>query len=146
MDAMDTTGNNNTASAPPSMEQAFQAFMEQIAQSNAINQQMVQGLQTILQQGVNTPQQKKKKEKLPQLSEFDGTRSKYDGWEIEAKNKIKTDGKAIGTEMDQLRYIFARLRGNARNMCLAFVRAKQEDESGSGIQLLEYLASTYSDP
>jgi hypothetical protein len=120
--------------------------MQQVAQSNAISQQTLQGLHNVLQQGVHTSQQKERKEKLPQLSEFDGTRSKYDGWEIEARNKIKTDGKAMGSEMDQLRYIFARLRSNARNMCLAFVRAKEEDESGSGAQLLDYLACTYSDP
>lgn len=131
---------------PPSMEQTFHAFMQQMVQSNAINQQTLQGLQNVLQQSTTPPQPKKRKEKLPQLSEFDGTRSKWDGWEIEARNKIKTDGRAIGSDMDQLRYIFARLRSNARNMCLAFVRAKEENEDGSGTQLLEYLASTYSDP
>jgi hypothetical protein len=99
-----------------------------------------------LQQGVQASQQKERIENLPQPSEFDGTRSKYDGWEIEARNKIKTDGNAMGSEMDQLQYIFARLRGNARNMCLVFVRAKEEDENESGIQLLNYLACTYSDP
>jgi hypothetical protein len=99
-----------------------------------------------LQQGVQASQQKERIENLPQPSEFDGTRSKYDGWEIEARNKIKTDGNAMGSEMDQLQYVFARLRGNARNMCLVFVRAKEEDENESGIQLLNYLACTYSDP
>jgi hypothetical protein len=99
-----------------------------------------------LQQGVQASQQKERIENLPQPSEFDGTRSKYDGWEIEARNKIKTDGNAMGSEMDQLQYVFARLRGNARNMCLVFVRVKEEDENESGIQLLNYLACTYSDP
>jgi hypothetical protein len=138
--------DDDTASAAPlSIEQAFLAFTQQMAQSNAINQQTIQGLQNILQQIANAPQQERKKEKLPQLSEFDGTRSKYDGWELEARNKIKTDGVAIGPEMDQLRYIFARLRGNARSMCLAFMRTKEKDNNGSGVQLLEYLAATYSD-
>jgi hypothetical protein len=146
MDPMDATDTGNATGAPPSMEQAFQVFMQQVAQSNAISQQTLQGLQKVLQQGVQASQQKERKEKLPQLSEFDGTRSKYNGWEIEVRNKIKTDGNAMGSEMDQLRYVFARLCGNARNMCLAFVRAKEEDESGSGIQLLNYLACTYSDP
>jgi hypothetical protein len=35
------------------------------------------------------------KEKLPQLSEFDSTCSKYNGWEIEARYKIKTDGNTM---------------------------------------------------
>jgi hypothetical protein len=147
LDTMDTSeqmADNNTT--PPTMEQTFHAFMQQMVQSNAISQQTLQGLQRVLEQGTNPPQTKKRKEKLPQLSEFDGTRSKWDGWEIEARNKIKTDGRVIGTDMDQLRYIFARLRSNARNMCLAFVRTKEEDENGSGSQLLDYLASTYSDP
>jgi hypothetical protein len=146
MDPMDATDTGNATGTPPSMEQAFQVFMQQVAQSNAISQQTLRALQNVLQQGVQASQQKERKEKLPQLSEFDGTRSKYNGWEIEARNKIKTDGNAMGSEMDQLRYVFARLRGNARNMCLAFVRAKKEDKSGSGIQLLNYLACTYSDP
>jgi hypothetical protein len=93
--------DDDTASAAPlSIEQAFLAFTQQMAQSNAINQQTIQGLQNILQQIANAPQQERKKEKLPQLSEFDGTRSKYDGWELEARNKIKTDGVAIRPEMD----------------------------------------------
>lgn len=135
-----------TTPSAPSMEQALLAFMQQMAQSNIVNQRTLQGLQSILQHNTTSQPQDKKKEKLPQLSEFDGTRSKYDGWEIEAQNKIKTDGEAIGTEMDQLRYVFARLRGSARNMCLAFVRAKEAEEDGSGTQLLKYLAATYSDP
>lgn len=146
MDPMDTAGSSSTTGAPPSMEQAFQAFLQQMVQSNTINQQTLQGLQDVLQHNAHVSQRKERKEKLPQLSEFDGTRSKYDGWEIEARNKLKTDGKAMGSEMDQLRYIFARLRNNARNMCLAFVRAKEEDGNGSGAQLLDYLACTYSDP
>jgi hypothetical protein len=146
MDPMDATGPSSTTGAPPSMEQTFQAFLQQMVQSNAINQETLQGLQNVLQQNTHISQRKERKEKLPQLSEFDGTRSKWDGWEIEARNKIKTDGKAMGSEMDQLRYIFARLRSNARNMCLAFVRAKEEEGDGSGAQLLDYLASTYSDP
>jgi hypothetical protein len=48
--------------------------MQQMAQSNAINQQTIQGLQNNLQQNANAPQQERKKEKLPQLSEFDGNR------------------------------------------------------------------------
>jgi hypothetical protein len=146
MHPMDTTGSSSTTSAPSSIEQAFQAFLQQMTQSNAINQQTLQGLQNVLQQNAHVSQRKERQEKLPQLSEFDGTRSKFDGWEIEARNKVKTDGKAMGSEMDQLRYIFARLRSNARNMCLAFVRAKEEEGSGTGIQLLDYLACTYSDP
>lgn len=138
--------NNNAANAPPTMEQTFHAFMQQMVHNNNISQQTLQGFQRVLEQGINPPQPKKRKEKLPQLSEFDGTRSKWDGWEMEAKNKIKTDGKAIGSDMDQLRYIFARLRSNARNMCLAFVRAKEEEGNGSGSEILGYLASTYSDP
>jgi hypothetical protein len=51
-----------------------------------------------------------------------------------AKNKIKTDGRVIGSDMDQLWYIFARLYSNAQNMCLAFVRAEEEDKNGSGSQ------------
>jgi hypothetical protein len=141
---MDTTSSSHTT--PSSMEQAFQSFLQQVAESNAINQQTLQGLQTVLQQNAHVSQRKERQEKLPQLSEFDGTRSKFDGWEIEARNKVKTDGKAMGSEMDQLRYIFARLRSNARNMCLAFVRAKEEEGNGTGVQLLDYLACTYSDP
>lgn len=137
--------NDNAANAPPTMEQTFHALMHQMVQTNAISQHTLQGFQRVLEQGIN-PQLRERKEKLPQLSEFDGTRSKWDGWEMEAKNKIKADGQAIGSDIDQLRYIFARLRSNAQNMCLAFVRAKEEKGNGSGSELLEYLASTYSDP
>jgi hypothetical protein len=31
-------------------------------------------------------------------------------------------------------------------MCFAFMSTKEEDDNGSGVQLLEYLAATYSDP
>lgn len=141
MDSSDTTSES-----VPSMEQTLLAFMQQMTQSNAVNQQTLQGLQSILQHNTAAQLRDKKKEKLPQLSEFNGTRSNYDGWDIEAQNKIKTDGEAIGTEMDQLRYVFARLRGSARNMCLAFVRAREVEGNGTGLQLLQYLAATYSDP
>ena len=85
---------------PPSMEQTFYTFIQQMVQSNAINQQTLQGLQNVLQQSTTPPQSKKRKEKLPQLSEFDGTRSKWDRWEIEAKNKIKTNSKVIRSDID----------------------------------------------
>jgi hypothetical protein len=37
MDPMDATDTGNTTGAPPSMEQAFQVFMQQVVQSNAIS-------------------------------------------------------------------------------------------------------------
>jgi hypothetical protein len=40
--------NNNATNVPPSMEQTFHAFMQQMVQSNAINQQTLQGLQNVL--------------------------------------------------------------------------------------------------
>jgi hypothetical protein len=76
MDPMDATHTGNATGAPPSMKQAFQVFIQQVAQSNAISQQTLQELQNVSRQVVHASQQKERKEKLPQLSEFDGTCSK----------------------------------------------------------------------
>jgi hypothetical protein len=139
----DSTGTGGT---PPSMEQALLAFMQQMAQSNIVNQQTLQGLHEVLQQNATSQPKERRKEKLPQLSEFDGIRSKFLRWEMEARNKLATDGAVIGDNKDQLHYVFARLRGNAGNMCLAFTKIEEQREDGSGLRLLDYLASTYGNP
>ena len=46
------------------------------------------------------PPQKKKKATLPDPPRFDGVRKRFPGWLIEMKNKLQTDGEAIGSNRD----------------------------------------------
>ena len=128
--------------ATPSTEQMILAMLQQLTQSNGTTQQTLQHLL----QGSTAFNTQKAKERLPQLSEFDGTRGKFLCWEMEARNKLATDGAAIGDSKDQLHYVFARLRSNAGKMCLAFTKAEEQRSDGSGLRLLDYLSSTYGNP
>jgi hypothetical protein len=67
-------------------------------------------------------------------------------WEMEARNKLSSDGEAIGSPKEQLHYVFSCLRGSAGNMCLAFVRTEETLPEGSGKRLLDYLVSIYGNP
>jgi hypothetical protein len=84
------------------------------------------------------------REKLPKLSPFNGNRSKWDGWELEASNKLATDGPTIGDDMAQLRYIYACLEDEAQQLCIAWFQANQATSSGIG--LIQHLHAIYADP
>ena len=146
MEEQQSNGGHNL-----SPEQIIAAIMQQMAENNTTTQQ---ALQHIMQQANNNNNNNaqhqaaapRPKERLPHLSEFDGTRSKFLCWEMEARNKLATDGATIGTNKDQLHYVFACLRGTAGNMCLAFTKAEEDKEDGSGEKLINYLASIYGNP
>ena len=118
-------------------------LMQRLTEGQVNQQQTTAALTTALaaaQHGGNSGP----KERLPKLSAFGGNRSKYEGWEIEAHNKLDTDGQAIGNEQDKLRYIFASLEGDAQAICTSWVRTNQDSKTGK--DLLDYLNRIYSDP
>ena len=82
-------------------------------------------------QGGPMSQDRPPKEKLPKLAEFDGTREDWENWKMVAESKIRIDGAAIGSNMDQLDYVHSRLRKGAANMVRAFVKKKREEGNGS---------------
>jgi hypothetical protein len=102
--------------------------------------------------GLDTPQPPaktveptKKKPTLPDPMRFNGDRKEFPAWLLEMRNKLKTDGAAIGNNEDQFAYIFSRLEKGARSMATTFA------QSGGGgafdpSAFLTYLSSCYGDP
>ena len=131
-------------SAPtPTTEQLLLNLLQRLSTQG--EQQEV--TQRLLAQAIATPivpQPTRQKESLPKLSTFSGMRNEYEGWVIEARSKIQSDGGAIGTPQAQMRYIFACLEGDARNLCTAWTTANLAD--GTGEELLSYLDSIFKDP
>ena len=142
---------------PENLTQMFTQILSQMASNSDTTNQLMSTLlqQQQLQQqhqqqqnsfATNTLHSTRPKEKLPKLSEFDGARGKFLRWEMEARNKLSSDGESIGTPKEQLHYVFSCLRGSAGNMCLAFVKTEENHLEGSGTRLIDYLVSIYGNP
>jgi hypothetical protein len=125
-----------TPDLPASTQQLLLQLLSQLAQSSTATTDAIQ-------QALQTP---KKREKLPALSKFNGSRSKFEDWELEARNKLATDGETIGTPLDQMNYIYAALEGNARSMSRAYTETTSKNSTGTGGNLLDYLKRNYGDP
>jgi hypothetical protein len=137
---MDTdTPTSSPAAAVPTTEQLLLQLLTQLAQGNTATNEAIQ-------QALSAAGSSKKKERLPILSKFDGNRGKFEGWELEARNKLLTDGDTIGTSQDQMNYIYAALEGSARSMSRAFVETTGHGNTGSGTLLLDYLKRNFGDP
>ena len=52
---------------------------------------------------------------------FDGTKSQWRGWKLEMEGKLIVDGRALGEDMSQLRYVYSRLSGKARENVTTYV-------------------------
>jgi hypothetical protein len=64
---------------------------------------------------------------LPQLSAFEGDKDLYDGWRQEACNKIAVDGPRIGNSNIQMAYVYACLKGTARERTLHIIGQANQD-------------------
>ena len=109
-------------------------------------EQMQALLQALQSQGGPMNEDRPPKEKMPKLVEFDGTREDWENWKLVTESKIRIDGAAIGSEMDQLDYVHSRLRKGAANMVRAFIKQKREAGDGSAGDLIAYMEGIYGDP
>ena len=81
---------------------------------------------------------------LPDPLRFGGQCNKFRPWLLEMTNKLHTDGRAIGDEGDQFRYIYTRLEAGAQQMATIYITSHSSDRSP--ISFLNYLESCYGDP
>ena len=63
-----------------------------------------------------------------------------------AESKIRVDGNAIGSKINQLDYVHSRLRKGAANMVRAYIKRQRETEDGSAEGLIDYMEGIYGDP
>lgn len=109
-------------------------------------EQMQALLQAFQSQGGPMNEDRRPKERMPKLIEFDGTREDWENWKMVAESKIRIDGAAIGSQMDQLDYVHSRLRKGAANMVRAYVEQRREAGHGDARGLIEYMEGIYGDP
>jgi Zinc knuckle len=64
---------------------------------------------------------------LPQLSTFEGDKDIYDGWRQEACSKIAVDGPRIGDSNVQIAYVYACLKGIAREKTMHLIGQAGQD-------------------
>lgn len=86
------------------------------------------------------------REKLPVLKEFNGNRGMWDEWHLAAVHKLTKDGEAIGSDLDQFMYIYARLEGDAVKMVSTTARTLSEQKKGNGLEFLRYMNTVFGDP
>ncbi|KJZ69190.1 hypothetical protein HIM_11423 [Hirsutella minnesotensis 3608] len=83
---------------------------------------------------------------LPDPTKFEGIRSKFRAWLSEMRNKLRVDGRVIGSKADQFAYIYARLGGAPQQMTIAYVEAGGRGGDSDPDQYLQYLEECYGDP
>ncbi|KJZ72304.1 hypothetical protein HIM_08345 [Hirsutella minnesotensis 3608] len=98
-----------------------------------------------LDQLLTTPM-RKTRPTLPDPPRFEGARPKFRAWLSEMKNKLRVDGKVIGSESDRFAYIYARLGGAPQQMTIAYVEAGGRGGNSDPEQYLQYLEECYGDP
>lgn len=86
------------------------------------------------------------RERLPMLEKFQGDRSMWDEWHLDAIHKLEKDGPFIGDGFDQFMYVYAKLDGEAKKMVSTTARSLSTNRSGDGIKFLEYLNTVFGDP
>ena len=83
------------------------------------------------------------RKRLPDISRFDGSRKDYPMWKVEADNKLRIDGAAIGTSQDQAAYLFSRMETKAQLMVVSFY---QNQPGCDAATFVRHLDSVYIDP
>ncbi len=81
---------------------------------------------------------------LPDPVKFDGSRSKFRAWYLEMRNKLLTDGLALGNDADQFRYVFARLGSTPQQLAFTYVETYCGQRPVA--DFLAYLDRCYGDP
>jgi hypothetical protein len=82
--------------------------------------------------------------RLPDPAKFAGSTSDWPSWKITIISKLQVDGEAIGSDSDQLIYIFTRLEKLAWKNTTAFMQ--QRKDTASPHELLAYLERIYGNP
>lgn len=86
------------------------------------------------------------RQKLPHCSKFSGDRKTFPAWLIEMRNKLTTDGKALGSDRSRFGYIFSCLEQKPKDTVIAFVRLGGNESKYNPDELLSYLETNYDDP
>lgn len=145
----------------PTLEQTLFQFMESMHLSQQhntqTNQQLINQIQAMVQAATNAQSTAnaqaatngqlvatRPREKLPTLATFDGKRSQFEGWLINAYQKLKTDGDYLGDQESQLSYVYACLSGEAQGMCTTWFTTNKDTASAE--DLLNHLRTIYGDP
>lgn len=99
-----------------------------------------------LQSLLHAAQDRRPKEMLPKLAEYDGDRKNWQDWKLKAENKLACDGEALGNDLQRLMYVHSRLTGKAAEMTRIFVKMRRDNNTGNAQELLEYMEKIYGDP
>ena len=86
------------------------------------------------------------KRKLGELTKFDGTKTHYLSWKLEAMSKLEYDGHLIGDAKAQLAYLFMRMKPEAQLEVRAYYQAVQVQLAYTPQLFIAYLDSVYIDP
>lgn len=160
---MDTSA---PAEAPPQWAaQLFQMIQTQNEQMVVQNQRMIELEQRLQQQnngrGTTTPSRTttppviaaevhtgiepvRRKDKLPELSEFNGTRAVFRPWLTQARAKLEVD-RAGESEAVRFWYLQSRLRGNALSQLSSWVDSVQSTPLMTVEGLIGQLKAAYDD-
>ena len=84
------------------------------------------------------------KRRLPELSTYSREQDEYLVWSIEARQKIKIDAKAIGTEEHQFAYLYSRMAPKAQRVVAAWF--EENSKTLDPEKFLRHLDSIYVDP
>ena len=134
-------------------EQQLSALRDQNRTLQNQHQVQLQQLQAALAQTNDALQQtsiqnrtpSRPKPSLPEPPMFDGDREAYEGWRTLLQNKLESDGEAIGSLVNQFRYVAARLEGSGLTLALTYIQQHRNSPRASGFALLEYLDSVFGD-
>ena len=86
------------------------------------------------------------KKRLGELTKFDGTKSHYPSWKLEAMSKLEYDGHLIGDDKARLAYLFMRMEPAAQVKVRAYYNAVQVQEAYTPKLFIEYLDQIWLDP
>lgn len=86
----------------------------------------------------------RRKNKLPELSEFSGKRAEFRPWATQVKAKLTVD-KADETETVRFWYIHSRLRGDALSQTSSWVDSVESTDQMTTEGLLNQLKAAYDD-
>lgn len=160
---MDTSAP--TEAPPQWAAQLFQMIQTQNEQMVVQNQRMIELEQRLQQQnssrGPTTPSRAttppviaaevrtgtepvRRKDKLPELSEFNGTRAVFRPWLTQARAKLEVD-RAGESEAVRFWYLQSRLRGNALSQLSSWVDSVQSTPLMTVEGLISQLKAAYDD-
>jgi hypothetical protein len=172
---MDSQDPQNPPTNPADLQNQilaqFQAMMNQIAATQASQNEAIQRLQSQLSEGRRDPTRPaspvpgpleprnppenllgprpepyRPKKALPDIPRFSGKRKDFKAWALEARAKIGIDGDSIGNPYAQFYYIYSRMESSAQLFVLAHVQEMDRQGLSTPQNLLQYLESIYIDP